>query len=194
VSTFTRGRPRSVEADAAITRATLQLLEEVGYSRLTMAGVAERAGVSTATLYRRVSSKEDLVVGALAEVVPERPPVDTGSLTGDLTETIRRTAETLSGSMGRLLMGVSGETVRHPLLGEAVRARFARPFRDTMVAMIQRAVGRGEIPPPEDVDVAMSVVLGPLHYMLMVSGEPFTPVQLDRLVPMLLRALDGPCP
>lgn len=46
----TRGRPRSSVADQAISEATLGLLLEVGYGGLTMAGVAHRAGVSTATL------------------------------------------------------------------------------------------------------------------------------------------------
>lgn len=191
VSAPTRGRPRSPEADNAITRATLELLEEVGYGRLTMAGVAERAGVSTATLYRRVSSKEDLVVSALAAIVPERPPVDTGSLHRDLAETLVRSAETLSGSRGRLLLGMTGETVRHPLLREAVQIRLAAPFRDSMAAMLQRAVDRGEIPPPDDLDLAVSLVLGPLHYRLLVSDEPLSASLVERLVPMLVRALEG---
>ena len=72
-----RGRPRSAMADRAIVAATLALLEEHGYAGLTMAGVAERAGVSTATLYRRWSSKQELVVGALAAVIPDQPPSDT---------------------------------------------------------------------------------------------------------------------
>jgi AcrR family transcriptional regulator len=186
-----RGRPRSQEADSAITRATLELLAEVGYSRLTMAGVAERAGVSTATLYRRVSSKEDLVVGALAAMVPDRAPVDTGSLQGDLTATLTRSAETLSGSRGRLLLGMTGETVRHPLLAEAVRARLAAPFRDNLAAMLMRAVERGEIPEPDDLDLAVSVVLGPLHYRLLVSDDALSTDLVERLVPMLVRALQG---
>jgi AcrR family transcriptional regulator len=184
-----RGRPRSVEADRAITEATLALLEEGGYSQLTMCGVAERAGVSTATLYRRVTSKEDLVVSALASVVPERPPVDTGTLAGDLTETLNRVASTLGGSGGRLLLGLSGETVRHPLLGEAVRTRLTSPFSDNLLAMLTRAVERGEIPPPEDPRLALNLVLGPLNYRLLVSEEPITPGVVARLVPMLLRAL-----
>src|SRR2546423_12019168 len=59
------GRPRSAEADAAITQATIDLLATAGYANLTMSGVAARAGVSTATLYRRWRSKLELVVDAL---------------------------------------------------------------------------------------------------------------------------------
>jgi AcrR family transcriptional regulator len=184
-----RGRPRSAEADRAINDATLALLGEVGYGQLTMAGVAERAGVSTATLYRRVTGKEDLVVGALESVLPDRPPVDTGSLEGDLREALRRIAETLAGVNGRLLLGMSGEMVRHRKLAQAVKGRFSEPLRDSLVAMLQRAVERGELPATIDPDLAQSLVFGPLHYRLLLSDEPISPVIVDRLVPMLLRAL-----
>lgn len=188
-TTLQRGRPRSLEADRAIHAATLALLGEVGYGQLTMAGVAERAGVSSATLYRRVTGKEDLVVGALESVLPDRPPVDTGSLEGDLREALRRIADTLAGANGRLLLGMSGEMVRHPKLARAVKVRFSEPLRDSVVAMLQRAVERGELPERIDPDLAQSLVFGPLHYRLLLSDEPIGPAIVDRLVPMLLRAL-----
>jgi AcrR family transcriptional regulator len=183
-----RGRPRSAEADRAIIVATLTLLEELGFARLTMAGVADRAGVSTATLYRRWSSKEELVVAALEALVPERSPADTGTLEGDLRETLRRMSENLAGDRGRILLGVSGEVLRHPALGDAVRARLSDPMRDNLAAMVERAVARGEIPPPADVKLAAAVMVGPLHYLLL-SGEPPGPEVVDTLVPMLLRAV-----
>ena len=59
------GRPRSLAADEAIRDATLELLATEGYANLTMSGVAAQAGVSTATLYRRWTSKLDLVIAVL---------------------------------------------------------------------------------------------------------------------------------
>jgi len=76
----TRGRPRSAEADAAIQEATVDLLATEGYAGLTMSGVAQQAGVSTATLYRRWHSKLDLVVEVLATRAEESPVPDTGTL------------------------------------------------------------------------------------------------------------------
>ena len=58
------GRPRSEEAHRAILNATLELLVEVGYSALTVEGVAQRAGVGKATIYRRWNSKLLLVIEA----------------------------------------------------------------------------------------------------------------------------------
>src|SRR2546425_10207315 len=72
-ATVHRGRPRSAEADAAIRQATVDLLVAEGYANLTMSGVAARAGVSTATLYRRWSSKVELGVGVLTARAGENP-------------------------------------------------------------------------------------------------------------------------
>ncbi len=55
------GRPRDPRIDAAILRATADLLVEIGYANLTMAAVAERAGTTKTALYRRWSSKAELV-------------------------------------------------------------------------------------------------------------------------------------
>jgi AcrR family transcriptional regulator len=183
-----RGRPRSPDADRAIVTATLSLLEEDGYAGLTMAGVAERAGVSTATLYRRCSSKEELVVGALASLVPDRPQPDTGTLEGDLRETLGRMDEHMSGDRGRLLLGLAGEIIRHPALAEAVRARLSLPMQENLAAMLDRAATRGEIPPPADIQVAIALIVGPLHYWL-ISGETTRPAFVETLLPMVLRAL-----
>jgi AcrR family transcriptional regulator len=188
-----RGRPRNPDVDRAIVAATLTLLEELGYAGVTMSGVAERAGVSTATLYRRISSKEELVVDALATLVPDRPPADTGTLEGDLSETLRRMGEHLSGERGRLMLGLAGEILRHPGLAEALRARLSAPMQRNLAAMLDRAVTRGEIPRPADVNVVIALIVGPLHYWLL-SGEAIRPGVIETLVPMLLRSLGTTSP
>jgi AcrR family transcriptional regulator len=188
VAEAVRGRPRSSAADEAIVRATLGLLEEQGYAGLTMAAVAERAGVSSATLYRRYSSKEELVVGSLSTVVGQRAPVNTGSLEGDLGEMHRRIADSLTGEWGRMLLGLAGEVARHPALKEAVRDRFQEPLNRDVAAMLDRATTRGQIPTPVDTEAAVAIILGPLQYSLL-TGDAIKPAAIDALVPMTLRAL-----
>ena len=78
------GRPRSERSHLAIVRATLELLTEVGYQRLTMEQVQRRAGVGKATIYRRWDSKAELVKDAIQYVSAELPIPDTGSLRGGL--------------------------------------------------------------------------------------------------------------
>jgi AcrR family transcriptional regulator len=77
------GRPRSERSHLAIVKATLELLVEVGYARITMEEVQRRAGVGKATIYRRWASKEELVKDAIQHFSAELPVPDTGSLKGD---------------------------------------------------------------------------------------------------------------
>ena len=86
------GRPRSEEAHQAILNATVELLAEQGYSALTVEGVASRAGVGKATIYRRWPSKLPLVVEAFGQL-PAFEDVDTGSLEEDLVQMVRRYLE-----------------------------------------------------------------------------------------------------
>ena len=71
--------------DAAICDATLALLLEVGYDRMSMDAVAARAHASKATIYRRWPGKQELVLDAVrARGVGLTVAEDTGSLRGDL--------------------------------------------------------------------------------------------------------------
>jgi bisphosphoglycerate-dependent phosphoglycerate mutase family 1 len=90
------GRPRDVVRDRALLEAALAELEQNGYAGLTTAAVAKRAGVSTATLYRRWRSKDDLLAGtALAWAQELMPETDTGTLAGDLGALLHDKAQTL---------------------------------------------------------------------------------------------------
>ena len=77
------GRPRSEASHQAIIQATLELLIEVGYGALTMDAVRDRAGVGKATIYRRWSSKEELVRDTIVFLHEDFAAPDTGSLRGD---------------------------------------------------------------------------------------------------------------
>ena len=83
----TATRPRiEGEREVAIFDATMRMLATSGYDRLTMDAVAADARASKATLYRRWTSKADLVVDALVwlkSCMPHDVP-NTGTLRGDL--------------------------------------------------------------------------------------------------------------
>jgi len=187
-----RGRPRSAEADRAITDAVLGLLAEVPFADITMAGVAARAGVSTATLYRRYASKEALVVDAIDAEVDRDDPPDTGTLDGDLRSFLRRAVSRMSDTRRGVFLALSGELARHPLLAAEVRERLTKPATERVRVMIERAVARKEIPPVADMDLAIAVIIGPLHYRMVVTGEPLTSRVADRLAALAMRALGCP--
>lgn len=189
-----RGRPRDAARDRALMAATLAELQAHGYSGLTTAAVAKRAGVSTATLYRRWRSKEDLVVGAAhawtEDLGPDR---DTGGLRSDLRALLHDKADALDGPSGRLLRAVLGEAAHNRALADVLMDQFVMPLQARVGAVVDRAAARGEIPPVEDALVVGEMVIGPMvsHTFLIPHTPGSRPSRdmAERLLPYLLRAL-----
>jgi AcrR family transcriptional regulator len=158
-----RGRPRDPGVDAAIRAATVGLLGERGYARLTMDQVAALAGVSKSSLYLRWPNKVALVADALqhrARAVPEVP--DTGSLPGDmrafLAALLRSRAEA-----SRALVAVSGEIATNPELRKAWHRGLAGILTGCMREIVGRAVTRGELPAGSDVELLSQLPLSLLQ-------------------------------
>src|SRR5580700_3381924 len=78
-----RGRRRDASRDDALRQATIELLAELGYDRLTIDAVAARARAGKATVYRRWANKAELVADALAQRHAAMAVPDTGSVRGD---------------------------------------------------------------------------------------------------------------
>jgi AcrR family transcriptional regulator len=183
------GRPRDVVRDRALLEAALAELEQNGYAGLTTAAVAKRAGVSTATLYRRWRSKDDLLAGtALAWAQELMPETDTGTLAGDLAALLCDKAQTLEGPGGRLLRALMGEAAHNDALAAVLTEAFIVPVQDRITALVQRAVDRGEIP-PVDPDIVGDLVMGPMVCRAFLTRTTYASVLADRLLPYLLRAL-----
>ena len=153
-----------------------------------MAGVAKRAGVSGTTLYRRWSSKEDLVVAALESLHGGVDYPDTGSLAGDLDSVLHQAAAAFRTEEGRVLRGLIGEVFKNPELAALVQDRMGGPKRQLFVELLDRAVGRNEIP-PVDPDIAVNLVFGPIFHRFMVDTGSLTPEVVDYLIPMTIAAL-----
>jgi AcrR family transcriptional regulator len=115
------GRPRSAASHQAILQATLELLAAKGMRGMSMDAVAERAGVSKATIYRRWKSKEDLVEELLDHLLAVIQPLDTGDPRADFIETARR-AVASAGPGLKLLPALAGEAVVNPEFGQVFRA------------------------------------------------------------------------
>src|SRR5207302_2944878 len=83
-----RGRPRSGRTEKAILKAASELVTSSGLADMTIEGVAERAGVGKASIYRRWPSRGALALDAtFDEYLAGQPTEDTGSLEGDLEAT-----------------------------------------------------------------------------------------------------------
>jgi len=108
-------RRRGAELEAAIFEAVVAELDEVGYARLTIEGVAARSGAGKASIYRRWPTRAELVLRALHATVPQRvAPSDTGSLRGDLLALLGEMAALMNGPLGQAFRGIIGESVGEP--------------------------------------------------------------------------------
>lgn len=140
-----RGRPVNADLTPAIMEAVLSLLADEGYARLTTALVAKRAGVSTATLYRRWPSKRDLLLAAAEQIAEsETADIDTGSTEGDLRALFAHKRRVLSGRIGATLVALVGESAHDSELAGIVRTSIFDPTREHLSVILERARARGE--------------------------------------------------
>ncbi len=186
------GRPRSVEADEAILAAVLDELVEVGYDELTIERVAARASVGKATVYRRWSSKSDLVVDALGSLKPPLVHPDTGSTRDDLIQLFGAApGKDHDPDSARLLVSLCMELQRSPEMGEMYRERFAGPRRQVAAEILARGAERGEIRAGIDADEVVDLLIGPLFYRQLVSGRPADAAAVGRIVDMVLAGISS---
>ena len=184
------GRPRSEEAHQAILDATLSLLAEVGFSALTVEGVASRAGVGKATIYRRWPSKLPLVVEAFGQL-PALEDADTGTLAGDLKAMLRHYLELFHKTpLAAVLPSLAGERAHNPELSQLFDP-VMRGRRQPLVRAFERAVARGELPPALDLDLAADLVVGPIAVRLFFTGSRLHPDMVDPIVDLALRGIGG---
>lgn len=184
------GRPRSAEADEAILAAAVELLAEVGYGALSMEGVAARAGVSKATLYRRWPGKPQLVTDTLHAVVDRVPVPDTGAVRDDLVAMAGSISQALGDTpLGRVAAGMSGEFARNPELAEDFRRRFLLPRRRTVVDVLRRGIERGELRADLDLELVLDALAGALYYRAHVSGGDVDEHTATAVVDLLLEGL-----
>lgn len=181
------GRPRSEEAHRAILDAALELLVEAGYSALTVEGIASRAGVGKATIYRRWASKLPLVIEAFGRL-PGLEEADTGDLVMDLERMLRSYLEVFSSTpLGAVVPSLAGELPHNPELMELF-APVVRSRRQPLIRALQRGVARGEIPADTDLDLAADLIVGPITVRLFFTRAKPSP----KIVPSIVRlALDG---
>ena len=167
--------------------ATLELLAEVGFSAMTVEGVASRAQVGKATIYRRWPSKLPLVVEAFGQL-PGFEEVDTGSLAEDLKKMIRGYLQAFNESpLSAILPSLAGERAHNPELAELFEP-VSKGRRQPLVRAFERAVDRSEVPAELDVELAADLVVGPIAVTLFFKGGRLNP---RRGGPMVDMALSG---
>ncbi|WP_126582660.1 TetR/AcrR family transcriptional regulator [Tengunoibacter tsumagoiensis] len=183
-----RRRPggRSARVQAAVFEATFQLLEEREYERLSMASIAERAGVHETSLYRRWKTKEQLVLDAVNHrVVQEVPVPDTGALRSDLIAVLQSLQLFLQSRVGQALFQTAGATLHLPELCALRQERWGQR-RAQLQILFDRAIARGELSPQVDCQFLLEMLSGIMYMRLFVVNEPVDEMLPKRVVDLIL--------
>ncbi|TDU90686.1 TetR family transcriptional regulator [Kribbella voronezhensis] len=193
--TGTRQRPR-VEGgrEDEILDATVVVVAELGYDRLTMDAVATAAKASKATLYRRWSTKAELVVDAIsrAKGCPVPDDVDTGSLRGDLISLSCEEGGFTSEMPMSVMAGLLTALHRDADLQKAFKERFLAPRLAVVNKIYERAVRRGEIAADVDVDLLSQTLPAIIiHHAFVLGVEPTEDLILRVIDHVILPAARG---
>ncbi|MEV4471961.1 TetR/AcrR family transcriptional regulator [Nonomuraea salmonea] len=179
---------RSEEARQSVLEAADDLLVEVGYARLTIEGIAERAGVAKQTIYRWWTSKNDILMDAFVQDAAEALiPSDTGDLRHDLRTHARNVAAFLTASdAGAVFRALTAQAQHDPALAARLQAEHLGKQRGHDRLPFERAHIRGDLDPGVDIDLAVDQIMGPIYYRVLVTGEPVTREFTDTLVDAVL--------
>jgi AcrR family transcriptional regulator len=181
-----RGRRRDHSRDVDILEAALDVLAEVGAAGITMDLVAERAGAGKATIYRRWSSKAELVIDAVAHIERQQVDIehlpDTGTLRGDLMGLFKPEGIEDSTRRLKIMSALASLLGADKALADAGSAVIVQPWADAHYALMHRAMQRGEISRTADITTLSQILPCMAAYRTLVQRKEFT---LDFLLSMV---------
>jgi AcrR family transcriptional regulator len=188
-----RGRPRDERIDCAVRRAVMEILNEVGYGRLTLEAVAARAGTSKPTLRRRWRSRQHLVVSALVQTMGVSPTPDTGCTHCDLIAGIRTLSHAFTTTVGRrALPALIADLADDPELESEFLNELFHPRRAATAAALRRGIRRGDIRPDADIDLLLDMLGATAYYRVLFNHLPLTPTLAEDVVEVVLAGVATP--
>lgn len=185
-----RGRPRNPEVDRLILQATIQLLGELGFSSMSIEGVAARSGVAKTTIYRRFDSKLELALTAMNRSFAIDEVPNTGSVRGDIRAM-------LMDSGGMVFLGGRGAAIvgtllvqreQHPELLEPFHRLIFEPRQRQLHQIFERAKRRGEVSAEADHQFVGTALFGSV-VVAALTGVPIDEEAVERLLDNVMKSL-----
>lgn len=176
----------------AIRAAVFEELAAVGYARMSIEGIARRAGVGKTAVYRRWRSKLHLVLDVVSAVaVMGLPTPNTGSLEGDLRMLYEVTSRALRHPVvSQIIPDLQAEAARNPEIAEALQKALEQGQEGVASKILVGAERRGEVRTGFDDELALDLVSGPLYWRMVVARSPKLPKgYLDALARSTTQAL-----
>jgi AcrR family transcriptional regulator len=178
--------------DADVFRSVMQVITERGYAGATTRQMAEAAGVSEVTLFRKYGSKAHLVKQAVAELASQLDFASAIHYTGDVSADLLRVVQKYEDAavhFGHFFVALLPEVQRYPELIEIVGAPLG--ILKSVAQLLARYQEQGDLR-QEDPLHAATALLGPLLYTSMLRGAAsdvlIPPLDLQNLV---VRYLEG---
>jgi AcrR family transcriptional regulator len=183
------GRPRNVQIDDAVLKATVAVLDDTGYGGLTVEEVARRAGTTKPAIYRRWPNRQRLVLAALGERLGEAQAPDTGCTLCDLDECLR----VFVAAFRRMPPGVLGPLFADCAGDRELRAAFMStlfdPPRAAVRETLERAHERGDLRDDVDVELILDLLGSLVHYRALFGHAPTSNAEIERAVETLLQGI-----
>jgi AcrR family transcriptional regulator len=193
----TRGRHRSLEAEASILKAALDLLQHKPLREVTADAIALRAGVSKATIYKWWPNKSMVALDAYLGGMTERVTIpDTGSAEMDFTMQLKSVTAFYKSPLGRLFGEFIAEGQSNPKFLALFRERFLYARRDAARVMWRRGVDRGEIRKEIDGEIVLDLIYGPMVFRLLAGHGSLSDHESEAMVEAVfggLRRADHNC-
>lgn len=185
----TQGRPRSAQAHQAILQATLEMLGELGFERMSIDAIAARAGVGKTTIYRRYQSKEELVADAIESLREEVIIQDTGSFWGDIEALIESAGQITLTPLGRQTVAmIISSAISNPQFAQIYWKKYLQPRRQAFAIVLERAKTRNEVQAEVDSNLVFDIISGVMIYALIFQpmSEPWE-VYVNRALKLVLK-------
>jgi len=186
-------RRRGAALEDAILRAAYAELTEAGYTAFSVESVATRARTGKASIYRRWPTKPELVLDALAHVLPSEEQCRSEFALADSTttrEALLAIGHTIAGllasPMGDAVRAIKCEATADPELAELVDARFQAPRRAGLLALLQRGVERGEVRPEAVTELVADVLPAVLTHRVLLLRRPVREADVRAIIETVL--------
>ncbi len=181
--TVNRTRRRGKELEDALYDATLAELAAVGYGGLTMEGIAARARTGKAALYRRWSSKHDLVQAALLYALPQVPePRADRSARENLLAVFAAHCDVLAGKTAFPSLAIMNQLLHEPELRALFADAVVTPRLRITESILQAGVANGEINAAALTTYTARVGPALINQQLLLTGAPPNKRQLEHIV------------
>jgi AcrR family transcriptional regulator len=192
-------RRRGAALEDAILTAAYEELVDVGYTALSVEGVAARAGTGKASIYRRWPTKQHLVTDALISQLPTPAACGIMLSVDDIPDTVStadllyrlatKIAQMMASPAGQAMRAIKCEALADPELARLVDERFQAPRRESVLALLRRGVERGEVRPEAVNPLVADVLPAILTFRVLMQRERITRRDITAIMEQVLLPL-----